>query len=322
MVHSPTQFAYWREAICDTFVGLDAHREGEGAFLGEIARHAVGSDQSVSFIDVVSQAQTVTRSPRQIRRAQDNGWVIAILQLDGTSVGEQAEQVAVLRPGDITLFDTTRPYRLRFNARFRQLVVKMPRETMLPLLPHPSLWLAGHLSGDAALGRIVGQHLMTVASAIGNVDPVLVPALVDHALDLVALGFTAAARDFAGSGSTVRQATVARAKRYVEHHLADPGLDAVRIAEALCISPGYLHQLFRETKTTIGDFIKRRRLAKCRQDLASPALACVSVSEIATRWGFNDMPHFSRSFRALFGVAPRDYRTANAAARALPPQPG
>jgi AraC-like DNA-binding protein len=314
-IDSTEQFTYWREAVCDTFVGLDVQRDEEGPFIGEIARHSVGDEGGVCFVDVASSpAQVVTRS----RRARDNGWVTATLQLQGTGVGEQSGNIAALRPGDISLFDTTLPYRLRFGPCFRQLVLKMPRERMLPLLPRPSLWLAGYLSRDTPLGRVIGRHLIVMASVIDTVDPALLPALLDQLLDLMALGFTGAVRDFAGNGSTVRQTIVARAKRYIEQRLTDPELDAVCIAAALRISPGYLHQLFRDTGSTVGDFIKQQRLAKCRKDLANPALVGTSVTEIAMRWGFTDMPHFSRSFRVLFGVAPRDYRMASMADRPPP----
>ena len=35
------------------------------------------------------------------------------------------------------------------------------------------------------------------------------------------------------------------------------------------------------------------------------------ITEIALRWGFNDMPHFSRVFRATFGATPSDLRAAS-----------
>jgi AraC-like DNA-binding protein len=33
-----------------------------------------------------------------------------------------------------------------------------------------------------------------------------------------------------------------------------------------------------------------------------------TVSEIAYGWGFSDMTHFGRRFKAMYDVSPRDYR--------------
>jgi AraC-like DNA-binding protein len=43
--------------------------------------------------------------------------------------------------------------------------------------------------------------------------------------------------------------------------------------------------------------------------LADPAERDRSVSEIAYHWGFNDAAHFSRTFKARFGMSPRDARS-------------
>ncbi|MCJ9728672.1 AraC family transcriptional regulator [Bradyrhizobium sp. PRIMUS42] len=32
------------------------------------------------------------------------------------------------------------------------------------------------------------------------------------------------------------------------------------------------------------------------------------MTDVALRWGFNDLSHFSRSFRRRFGMSPREYR--------------
>jgi AraC-like DNA-binding protein len=69
----------------------------------------------------------------------------------------------------------------------------------------------------------------------------------------------------------------------------------------------------------VGTHIRRRRLERCRAELADPLHAGERVTEIALRWGFNDMPHFSRVFRAAFGASPRDYRSARL--EALPKGP-
>jgi len=59
---------------------------------------------------------------------------------------------------------------------------------------------------------------------------------------------------------------------------------------------------------SVGDHIRERRFERCRTELADPLHAREHITEIALRWGFNDMPHFSRAFRRRFGTAPRDYR--------------
>ncbi|MGW9499321.1 helix-turn-helix domain-containing protein [Streptomyces prasinus] len=48
--------------------------------------------------------------------------------------------------------------------------------------------------------------------------------------------------------------------------------------------------------------------AHCHRDLTDPRLRSRSIRAIATRWGFVDAAHFSRAFRAAYGVSPRDHR--------------
>ena len=45
-----------------------------------------------------------------------------------------------------------------------------------------------------------------------------------------------------------------------------------------------------------------------RADLASPAMAHLSLPLIAARWGVLDAAHVSRAFRAAYGVTPSQYR--------------
>jgi AraC family transcriptional activator of tynA and feaB len=37
----------------------------------------------------------------------------------------------------------------------------------------------------------------------------------------------------------------------------------------------------------------------------------LNISEIAYAWGFNDLSHFNRAFRARFGMTPREWRHTN-----------
>jgi len=227
-----------------------------------------------------------------------------------------------LAPGDMVLYDSTRPYEFVFDRPFSQLVLKFPHDRLAPRLPRTPAWLGRPVAASSPLGHILAGHLAAVSSTIDHVAPALRPGLIDRTMDLIALTFTGAARDFAGSGTTVQAALVARAKHCIEARLADPALTAAEVAAALGVSVSYLHRLFHAAGTTVGAAIRARRLERCRAALADPLRAGERITEIALRWGFNDMPHFSRVFRAAFGMGPRDYRAAarQGLPEALPPR--
>jgi AraC-like DNA-binding protein len=314
------QYPYWKESICDLFVGLDASRPGAGrartGFHAEVARRVVDLDagEHASFMDVVTDAQSVARSPRHIR-ASTTAWLLLALQTDGAAVFEHERDGVVLTPGDMILLDTTRPYRFHFGTRFRQFVLKVPRDRLASRLPRNGAWLGRPVSAASPLGGVLTAHLGAVAAALDALDPALRPALVDRTLDLIALTFAGALRDYGGAGSTVQSALVARARSFIEARLGDPALSAATVAAALGISQGYLHRLFHGAGTSVGEYVRDRRFERCRAELADPLHEGEHVTEIALRWGFNDMPHFSRAFRKRFGVAPRDYRASALGAR-------
>jgi AraC-like DNA-binding protein len=83
-----------------------------------------------------------------------------------------------------------------------------------------------------------------------------------------------------------------------------------RTATAHHISLRYLHKLFEGQPTTASGWIRQRRLERCRRDLLDPALGDRSVGAIAARWGLIDAAHFSRLFRAAYGLPPGEYRLA------------
>jgi AraC-like DNA-binding protein len=304
------RFAFWKEAVCDTFVGLDVRRFGAGAFAGEITRSVAGEGASaVTFISVGSEGQSAERSPSRIRRDHES-WILLGLQVGGQGILEHGERSIHLAPGDMALFDSTRPYRWVFREEFRQIVLRFPVAMLLPRLPKGGAWLGHRLSGRTALGRLVAEQVAVTSRALDTVGPDIRAMLAGQLVELLVAGVEEELRAFTGGGPPSRQALIARAKRIIQARLADPGLSVQVIADELGISTGYLHQLFRQTGETVGDLVRSERLERARRDLADPARTGESVTEIAMRWGFADLPTFSHAFRASFGQSPRDYRSA------------
>ncbi len=99
---------------------------------------------------------------------------------------------------------------------------------------------------------------------------------------------------------------IAAAKEYIEKSCHSPNLSLVDVAAYVNISPAYFSQLFhQETGESFIDFLTNTRMKKARYLLNNTA---TRSSEIALACGYNDPNYFSKVFKKLFGVSPREYR--------------
>jgi AraC-like DNA-binding protein len=71
--------------------------------------------------------------------------------------------------------------------------------------------------------------------------------------------------------------------------------------------------LFQAEGTSPARWILERRLAQATRLLTDPEQAKLSVTEIAFGVGFKDASHFTRAFKSLHGLGPREYRHDHAA---------
>jgi hypothetical protein len=122
VVEQSHAFEYWCELICDTFVQLSAVSTRRCSFAGQIV-HADLAAFEVST--VCAGGQRVRRTPRLIARAGEEYLTVSI-QIKGQGRIEQDGRVAVLDPGSMAVYDSTRPYTLYFDETFEQTVVQVP----------------------------------------------------------------------------------------------------------------------------------------------------------------------------------------------------
>ncbi|MFI6740574.1 helix-turn-helix domain-containing protein [Nonomuraea sp. NPDC050451] len=114
---------------------------------------------------------------------------------------------------------------------------------------------------------------------------------------------------------TGRESLRGRIRAHILEHLDDPDLTPATVAAAHYISTRSLHRLFQGQEYTVAEWIRVQRLDRCRRDLVDPSLRDRSIRAIANRWCLTSAPHFSRAFRAAYGLSPENYRRRHYSSR-------
>ena len=226
------------------------------------------------------------------------------LLVRGTGVVEQDGRQARLRPGDLAFVDLSRPVRWAM-APMTLVAVVFPR-ALLPLAADDTAQLTGmRIAGDRGPAGLAASLVRRLAADLDEYGTGT--RLGAAVLDLLAAGL-AARLDRDVPADTRRRALLLRVQVFIEQRLGDPDLSPSTIAAAHHISLRYLYALFADEDASVAGWIRRRRLERCRRDLLDPALRDWPVSTIAAQWGLGSAAHFSRAFRAVYGVTPLAYR--------------
>jgi AraC family transcriptional activator of tynA and feaB len=235
----------------------------------------------------------------------DRRLCIVITQLAGVRRYAQNGTEVLLQAGDSTVIDAGRPWSSTCQTECVRLYLRAPRWLMEERLQSQEIPIAQKISGTSRLGATlsrVSESLYDEASSMQEDESV---AALDAYFQILAacIGF--------GAGELEGGAQLLSAiRRYIDAHLADPSLTPNQIALAMEISLRHLHRVFSATGSTMGDYVRARRLEQCRKDMLNPQLRRKTITEIAFCWGFSDAAHFSHSFRKRFGVSAREYRAA------------
>lgn len=296
----------FRAAVSESFVPLQVSSSGPDHFRGMIRAASV---DEVHVTDLRATSHVVERTPELIARG-DRSYFKLSLMLAGIGMLIQDDREALLRPGDLAVYDTDRPYSLVFDEDFRTMVVMFPKH-LISLPPEMIGQLtAVRISGQEGLGSMVVPYLTQLAGNLDQLAGTTGARLAHSALDLVSTVFT---RELGLDevSADPHRALVQRIRSYIERNLASTDLGPASIASAHYISTRHLHGLFQEQGVTVSTWIRTRRLEQCRRDLLDPMLADRPVAAIAARWGFVDAAHFSRAFKTTFGISPSEYRAVH-----------
>lgn len=213
-----------------------------------------------------------------------------------------------LDPGDICFYDANHPPLLDFPERCRLKVFLVTREELGLEDSDIRRVAAAPVARTSRLGTLLSPFLSELADTAVSAEPLFGELLARNAVNLLATVATEQLGRTATGTPGGRSPLMARILRFIDEHLADGDLSPETIAGAHHISVRYLHRLFQDEGTTVGRWIQRRRLEECRRDLVLGIRNRRTIASVAGRWGFLSATHFSRVFRAAYGMSPSEWR--------------
>ncbi len=239
----------------------------------------------------------------------ENRSCIVITQVAGARRYLQSGSSVLLKPGDSTVLDSGYPWSSSCSTDCTRLYLRVPRWMMENRLRLREIPIAQRIYGGSRLGATLSRLSQSLYEKTEWMKAEEDAAELDAYFEILGTCIGGRGSSWQHSPELCRQI-----HRFIGARLSEPTLGPAEIASALEVSVRHVHRVFSLTGSTLGDYIRSRRLEQCRADLANPRLRERTITEIAFFWGFSDSAHFSHAFRNYFGVSPRVFR-ARATAR-------
>lgn len=291
----------WDAALKSVCGPFETHTGNPRAFTGRIALSRIGG---LDVAEIHASRCRIVKPKAALERTPDQ-YLFLIMQTRGEALLSQGGNEALLRPGDFTFIDSRTSSDFILGAGDAQISCHLPWPLVRDRFEERTVPRARRFdgaNGDAALVSRYVDHLQTLPGTVETEDgDAAVDALFSILDWLLRPGDRSVSRP-------ARRATLTRVQRFIDSHLGHPALDTTMLAEAHNMSRRTLYRLFSKIGTSPTCWIWERRLTLARAMLSAPGSANVPITMIAYDCGFNDSAHFTRRFKARFGLTPSSYR--------------
>lgn len=296
-------FEHWHQVTCRSYSVTECRPVIDRHFRARIAIRDLGA-LAISDISTATGPDRlirVTRGPAEIRR-DPRDYFMLWLMLDGQIALAQNGRSAFMRTGDLFVYDQSQPFVLDFGPRYRALMVTIPRPLLASRMPSAHRLGGRRIAAGSCLGALTGSLVQQLYRLDDTTRDDVAHRLGASALDILVTTFDAEADGPLGSTQRHR---LDEAKHYILARLDDPELDLETIAKSQDMAPRTLYRLFAAEGTTPIRWLWQQRLAASFKALTEGKVT--QVTDAALSYGFSDVSHFSRAFRATFGQPPRAF---------------
>jgi AraC-like DNA-binding protein len=237
--------------------------------------------------------------------AHDNDDFFFFINETGASTVAQKGREITLRAGQATMISCAEPGALLRQRRGRASLVRVPRKSLLPLVPQAEDALARPLACDRTILNLIGLYTASLYDPQPGETPELHQLAQSHIRDLVAL---AAGASPANARDGFAAARLYAVKQSIAQNADRHDLRASEIAALHGLSERSMQRLFERSGESFSRYLLEQRLQRAWRMLGNRLGAPPSISDVAYDCGFGDLSHFNRVFRRRFGMAPSEVR--------------
>lgn len=290
----------WRAAICDHYVNVDVSATKPEDYKGFIREARFGE---VTMTDILLSEQIIRRNSQHLSRLDKDCYYLQFLHSGSLTVLQRGESL-VSNAARGAIFSATEQYELHCAGEVRSFYLELPHDDFARRFPSEKIPVSCAIDSTRGLGRIATEFCTMLSTESTHLAEPMRGPLGTQLMDMLALTLLNADAEASGGESSIRAARLRMIKLWIDEHIGDPELTLERIAAGNGISLRYLHQLFQNEDRSVSEWIWDRRLQLCYDEIAKGDGRL--LTSIAFGHGFNSSAHFSRMFRAKYGVSPRD----------------
>jgi len=290
-------FDLWRESILPLFdsVPVDNRR-----ITPKCAAHTQHIFDRFILAESKFPKQEFVRDRKWMMRNDDADHVIVQIFTKGNNPITNGKHQFVQGPETISFVNLG--YELHTIAEESEVTsLVLPRDLLAQETKRLDLATGVALMANSAAGRIFRDHVFSLRDNISEMTVAEAPAITDSLLGMMDALFVS--HDIESEHAL--EATLHSMCKLIEESLKDPKLSAETLCARFNCSRTTVYRLFK-THGGISRYIQERRLQKCYRALSQQRNHSRGVFGVALEYGFTNQSHFSRIFKASFGISPKE----------------
>jgi AraC-like DNA-binding protein len=265
---------------------------------------------SVTVSWVRSGAGRLTRTAQMLAR-EGTDQILVVCYRKGSWTIETGGQKRRVEAGELVFLDMSKEVVIEAEAieNSSLAISRRKLEAIVPFLNEAHCYVR---PGGPLVNVLIG--IMDHVRAHGPSMPVAeARAISESIIQLAAACLEPLSRQSHEAGAST--VPVIAIKAAIEKRLLDPSLDPKSLLEDFGITRSTLYRLF-EPSGGVSAYITERRLHHALRVLADPLQSPRRISQLAFDLGFSHASAFTRAFKDLFGLSPKDARALAAHAKA------